>query len=85
MGKNSSLWVKFVLLTTNIFWLYDFEKFTTLQIGHNTLGTLGTHFSYSRKWKDEKKRYSTGVGNMENEKPFTRRKTIVISKIVFQY
>ena len=32
MGNNSSLWTKFDLLTTIIFWIYNFKEF-----GHNTI------------------------------------------------
>ena len=44
-----------------------------------TLKILGTQFSYNEKLKEEKKiydcnRYSTSIGNMEDEKHYTRRK-----------
>ena len=63
------------------------------RLNNDTLKILGSHFSYKKKLKEEKKffqvhnRYSTSIENMENKKPYTRRenfKTIAISKIVFQ-
>ena len=49
------------------------------RLNNDTLKILGSHFSYKKKLKEEKKffqvhnRYSTSIENMENKKPYTRR------------
>ena len=49
------------------------------------LQILGTQFSYNEKLKEEKyfvncSRYSTSIENMENEKPYTRKKKSLFLK-----
>ena len=51
-----------------------------IDLNNNMLKILGTHFSYNKKLKEEKKnlqdhkRYLISIENMENEKPYIRRK-----------
>ena len=50
-----------------------------IDLNNDTLKILGSHLSYNKKLKEEKmfqdlNRYSTSIKNMENEKPYTRRK-----------
>ena len=51
-----------------------------IDLNKYTLKILGAHFSYNKKTKRGKdflkncKKYSTSIENMENKKPYTRRK-----------
>ena len=46
-----------------------------IDLNSDALKILGTHFSYNKKFREEKKFFKslTSIENMENEKPYTRR------------
>ena len=56
-----------------------------IDLNNDMLQILGTQFSYNEKLKEEKyfvncSRYSTSIENMENEKPYTRKKKSLFLK-----